>query len=450
MSWAIQKLNIDGATAGMAANGNPFVSQYDSQLHVGYWAVDGTIRDIWTPAPLSAPWTQQQIDQYYTGPSDLTIQGDVTIGTYLNQQHFCYIRGHFAPQSGSPEPGTIADSFYDGSSGWHGQEIEQEGGAPGPAWSGQLLIPGPLELIGPFTVSVWTWAQQQHFTYVDYDNNVWDCWYDQPTHSWNNQRINNGGNTGAPPAIAKPFGCVFTPPTAPYEPPSNLAGQQHVAYRAPNGEIWDAWWDGQPGHSWAPQKLNIDGASLYGTTNAPAAAGNPFVWVLPDGYGWYGLSSYHIQQHFTYAAAQGALWDLWYDAPSNTWNMQELNIDGLVPYRTTNAPASAGNPAACVVGTMLHGRVALEQHVVYRDGQGGLWHLWYDGSPTWFAEQLNLGVVTAAPAAVGDPVVSYYTFVDDDGSVYGRRYIAWLAPGGEIWAAWLDLATLPGQPGGRG
>jgi hypothetical protein len=97
-----------------------------------------------------------------------------------------------------------------------------------------------------------------------------------------------------------------------YLPPSSNPGQQHVAYRADDGAIWDAWFDGRPGDPWAKQKLNIDGDRLFNTTNAPPAVGPPSVWVVPDTGG-----AYHIQQHFTYLAAAGEVWDAWYDFPKN-------------------------------------------------------------------------------------------------------------------------------------
>lgn len=58
--------------------------------------------------------------------------------------------------------------------------------------------------------------------------------------------------------------------------------------------------------------------------------------------------------------------------------------------------------------------------------------------------------MTSAPAAIGDPFISYYTIVDNLGDIYGQLHFIWRANGGEIWDAWQDLPMVPGQPSGRG
>lgn len=441
--WSFKMLNLGGATTAPPAAagnatlflpGNPFVSAYNGQMHVAYGAIDDTVRDIWcTPFPsVPAQWNQQRIDQD-SNPGKVPLQAGPSIGVYQNQQHFCYTRGVLDPNSGFPEPGTIYDSFYDGS-GWRSQQI----GSPVAVYSNLNFAP-PV-FVGPFLVSIWPFANQQHFTYLDNHNNIFDTFYDGS--NWHTQKINNGGNTPAPGAYSMPFGCVFTPPTAPFLPPNNLSGQQHIGFLAGDGSIWDSWWDGQSGAPWAAQKL-----TLNGRTSAPTATGGPCVWVVPE----YFAARYHIQQHFTYLAEGGALWDAWYDFPNNRWNAQKFNIDAAgAPYHTTNAPAAAGNPVAFVVGNMISGKLGQEQHVAYRDATGAIWDLWYNGSPQWQSRKVNLNGETGAPAAIGDPFLFYYPGVDNDGTVYGQLHFAWQAEGGQIWDAWYNLTPIPGGPTGRG
>ena len=43
---------------------------------------------------------------------------------------------------------------------------------------------------------VCTFGNQQHFTYLDGNGNVQDCWYDGDANQWNLQQINNANATG--------------------------------------------------------------------------------------------------------------------------------------------------------------------------------------------------------------------------------------------------------------
>lgn len=63
--------------------------------------------------------------------------------------------------------------------------------------------------------------------------------------TWSLQQVNLGGNTNGPKAVGDPFVSVYN-------------GQQHVAYRAEDGAIWDAWFD-PGGNSWNLQKINLGG-----------------------------------------------------------------------------------------------------------------------------------------------------------------------------------------------
>ncbi len=45
-----------------------------------------------------------------------------------------------------------------------------------------------------------TFGNQQHFTYLDDNDNLQDCWYDGDANRWNLQQINNANGTG--PGVA--------------------------------------------------------------------------------------------------------------------------------------------------------------------------------------------------------------------------------------------------------
>jgi hypothetical protein len=72
------------------------------------------------------------------------------------------------------------------------------------------------------------------------------------------------------------------------------------------------------------------------------------------------------------------------------WKAEQLNLGGL-----TEAPPAAGDPFG------LHGRDQ-QLHYAYRDLNGNLHHL-YGAHSKWHHEQLNNGGATTAPLAAGDP-----------------------------------------------
>jgi hypothetical protein len=80
----------------------------------------------------------------------------VFVCQYNNQQHFAYLDAG----------GNIQDCWYDGSGGWHLQQINNGGMTPGPSAAG-----------GAF---VCVYNRQQHFAYRDADGNIWDSWWSVP------------------------------------------------------------------------------------------------------------------------------------------------------------------------------------------------------------------------------------------------------------------------------
>ena len=234
-------------------------------------------------------------------------------------------------------------------------------------------------------------------------------------------RQHTPGNTSGPYAAGDPFASVFAPNQA------ASFGQEHVAYRDQTGTIWDCWYD--PASSgWSLQQIN-----LGGRTQGPAAVSGPFIWTWnPSLYG----SEFDDEQHFAYVDANGRIWDSWYDAPSNNWSLQQLNLGGR-----TNGPAAAGGLA---VGVFFDAQQANQWHVAYRDESGVTWDLWFDGpSKRWNRQQVNLGVATRGPAAVGDPFL--WVWAASDGNQ--QLHITYADGAGKIWDAFWDVT--PGQPGGR-
>lgn len=243
---------------------------------------------------------------------------------------------------------------------------------------------GGPSAVGNSSVSVF--GEQQHIAYRDGDGKIQDAWYDSGNDLWSLQQINQGGVTNGPSAAGDPFVSVFEE-------------QQHFVYRDGAGAIQDAWYDSGT-NKWTLQRI-----TMSGKTAGASAAGDPFVSVFGE------------QQHFVYRDGSGAIQDAWYDAGSNKWNLERINLSGK-----TRGPAAAGDPFVSVFGE--------QQHFVYRDSNGTIQDAWYDsGGNRWGLQQINLGGLTTGPAAGGDPQVS----------VYGtQQHFVYCDAFGGLWDAWYD------------
>jgi hypothetical protein len=198
-----------------------------------------------------------------------------------------------------------------------------------------------------------------------------------------------GGSTNGSAAAGDPFAAVFS-------------NEFHVVYRAPAGALLDAWYD-RASNTWSPQQINL--GSL---TNGSAAAGDPFVAV------------FGAEFHVVYRNPTGALLDAWYEAASNTWRLQQINLGNL-----TNGSAAAGDPFVAVFGA--------EFHVTYRNPAGALLDAWYDrASNTWSLQQLTLGGFTNGSTAAGDPFVAVFN---------NEFHVVYRGPAGVLLDAWYERAS---------
>ena len=121
--------------------------------------------------------------------------------------------------------------------------------------AGVNLTTGPVHLCRARSRSISSiWRQRE----------IWDALYRPQCsgNSWRSQKINLGGVTNGPAAVTAPFVDVYLE-----------ADQQHFAYLASNGEIWDAFWCQKCGSGqWKLQKIN-----LRGSPNGPAATSRPSI-----------------------------------------------------------------------------------------------------------------------------------------------------------------------------
>jgi hypothetical protein len=393
VKWTLEQINRSdinptAKASGEAAIADPSVSVYKGQRHIAYRVSSGGVEDCW----FDGRWQKQTIDLGNGYPC----QVGPSIGVHGDQQHFVVV-------SGPPAAGSLWDAWYDSRGTRSVQQLNMGGrtdAAPA-AYEASLLTTD--------RVSVWTWDNEQHFTYrTGAHGSIIDvCWNGS---EWQQQTLNTAeglaGNTSGAPAVGDPYACVFRPNAGP--------GQQHVAYRDAKGTIVDCWYDPMvgPEGTWKSQTINAGGS--------PAVSG-PIVWTTT-------LSLYgggcDQALHFAYVDANGTIWDSYYDGG---WKLVQVNASD-----NANSPPAVGGLSACVFFEL---RRANQSHIVYRAAGGAIWDCWHDyATNSWGSSQVNLGAQASADA-VGDPVV--WAWARPDGSP--QLHVTYRAAEGVIWDAFWVL-----------
>jgi hypothetical protein len=119
--------------------------------------------------------------------------------------------------------------------------LQQINGGGGPTVPGEYVAcPQAPPLFLPI-LFVCTFGNQQHFTYLDDNGNLQDCWYDGDANQWNLQQINGGGGPTVP-------GEYVACPQAPRGGPVHVlfvctfGNQQHFTYLHGGSVLQDCWW----------------------------------------------------------------------------------------------------------------------------------------------------------------------------------------------------------------
>jgi rubredoxin len=396
---------------GPPAASGPFVNVYSGhdQQHFAYLAknVNGRNGEIWDlfycPGCSDQVWQLQKInDGGVTKGPPAASAPSVNVYSGHDQQHFAYL----ATNPTGANIGEIWDAFYcPGCSGnkWQLQKINGGG-----------VTNGPPAVSAPF-VDTYAEADQQHFAYLATNGEIWDAFYCPGCSGdkWQLQKINSGGVTNGPPAASAPFVNVFSG-----------HDQQHFSYRAVNGDIWDAFYcPGCSGNKWKLQKINSGGV-----TNGPPAISAPFVDTYAEA----------DQQHFAYLAVNGEIWDAFYcpGCSGDKWQLQKINSGGV-----TNGPPAASSSFVNVYSG--HD----QQHFAYLAINtfavtGDIWDAYYCpgcSGNKWQLQKINGGGgVTNGPPAVSGPFVDTYAEAD-------QQHFAYLAGNGEIW----DAFYCPGCSGNK-
>ena len=226
--------------------------------------------------------------------------------------------------------------------------------------------------------SVCAFGNQLHYTYLDPNLNLQDCWYDGSTGRWHLQQINNVNDQG-PTVPGETVACRQATAPVPFGIGAFVCAfgdQMHFTYVDPGGNLQDCWYDG-PTNRWHLQQINNangNGPTVPGEYVACPQATAP---VRDFGPGGPFVCAFGDQQHFAYMDANGNIQDCWYDSPSGSWNLQQVNNGGR-----TDGPPVYGSLFVCAFGDQLH--------FAYVDSNDNLQDCWYDGAADrWHLWQIN-------------------------------------------------------------
>lgn len=379
---------------GAGANLLPIaVASYHNQQHFTYAAANGELWDAFScPDCDDGPWRLQKINAGgATSGQPATSAPSVGVYASADQLHIAYLGSN----------GEIWDAFFcpNCSGGqWQLQKINLGGMTSGAAAA------------TPPSVEEYSGHDQQHFAYRTASGEILDAYY-CPNCSgakWNLQKINLGGMTSAPAAVAQPVLSTYA-----------AHDQQHFVYLAAKGEIWDAFFcPGCSGNKWKSQKINIDGV-----TTGPSAVSSPSVSVYLEA----------DQQHFAYLAGNGEIWDAFWcqKCGSGEWKLQKINLGGV-----TSGPSATSPPSISeyLVGPPASG-VHNQLHFAYTAKAGDIWDAYYCpacGGAAWKLQEITAGGVTKGPPGAGSLPPSVGVDLGHD-----QQHFAYVTPSREIWDAWF-------------
>jgi hypothetical protein len=226
---------------------------------------------------------------YYAPPP----LADLYVSVYNGQQHFAY----------RDADGNIQDIWFDGNE-WNLQQLNNANGA---SKAGVGLNSQPIALPTATVVSsgglfVSVYNDQQHFFFMDENNNIQDVWYNGH-HQWNLQQINHAN--GIITQQGEYLACSQAPAAQGDMCVAVYNGQHHVCYRDRESNIQDVWWDGH--HQWNLQQLNAPNGQTTVTGEFKALPD------APSSFQNLATSAYGNQQHFAYlhedSYGNATIWD---------------------------------------------------------------------------------------------------------------------------------------------
>jgi C1A family cysteine protease len=202
--------------------------------------------------------------------------------------------------------------------------------------------------------------------------------------------------------------------------------EQHNLFRDTDGHIQALWFNFAEG--WHREDRSL----LPGT---PAAVDDPCVYTFTE------PSSGLLEQHNLFRSADGHIHALWFNFAEG-WHHEDRSA--LVP----GVPPAVSKPHAYA----FVGSGVVEQHNLFRSGDGHVHALWFNFAEGWHHEDRST-FFPGMPAALGTPFG--YAFVNNDTGLLEQHNL-FRAADGHIHALWFNFAEgwhhedrsvlLPGIP----
>jgi hypothetical protein len=368
-------------TAGSART--RFVCTINNQQHFTYLDGSNNLQDCYYDGDTNQ-WNQTLI----TGsggalPHAPAAAGPPFVCAFGNQLHFAYVDGD----------NNVQDCFCDVETNqWQLQQINHSKtpsvqnewvACPDAPPVGAGLVSYGYPAFGGASLFVCTFGNQQHFTYLDGNSNLQDCFYDGDTNQWHLQQINGGKTTtvanewvACPKAPAVGGGFNLVPSVF----VCTFRNQQHFVYTDEYADLQDCYYDGDT-NEWQVQQLT---GEPWPSLPSPS--------LNPGGSELF-VCAYGNQLHFVYTDERGNLQDLSYNSdtepPEPGWKMQQ--IIGDVPSVANESIAYSGAPP---LGSDSYWFVCAydnQLHYVYLDDSGNVQDCFYAPGcqDPWNLQQIN-------------------------------------------------------------
>ncbi len=293
-----------------------------------------------------------------------------------------------------------------------------------PMWGAQALItsiPAAVgDAFGYAFVNNGTGLVEQHNLFRSADGHIQALWFNF-SEGWHHEDRSTF-LPGIPPSVGSPSAYAFI---------NNGIGvvEQHNLFVSADGHVHALWFNFAEGWHHEDRTTLLPGV--------PASAGNPF------GYAFINEPTGLTEQHNLFRSADGHVHALWFNFAEG-WHHEDRST--ILP----GVPRAVGDPFGYAFVNNATGLV--EQHNLFRSGDGHVHALWFNFSEGWHHEDRST-ILPGVPAAVGEPFG--YAFINGRTGLVEQHNLCRSADG-HIHALWFNFAEgwhhedrttlLPGIP----
>ncbi len=213
--------------------------------------------------------------------------------------------------------------------------------------------------------------------------------------------------SAVPPSVSEPDAYAFIND-------STSLLQQHNLFRSANGHIQALWFSFTQGWHYE-DRTNI-------VAGVPPAVDGPF------GYPFVDAANKVVEQHNLFRTSDGHIHALWFNFQTG-WHHEDRS--SFLP----NVPPAVGKPFGY---SFINDQTkVLEQHNLFRSGDGHIHALWFNFQTGWHHED-RTAMVAGTPAAVTDPVA--YALVNASTGLVEQHHL-FRSSDGHIHALWFNFQT---------